>query len=109
MRKEENKKTDNRPACQRCRPELTVIQKRYLNGLVNPDAGKVSAPVTDGKVTLTRQMIVDGRLPTGGWNRRQMQLIGLPWPLVEGWMERAVGKVVPVKSYRKFLMAKTAV
>lgn len=108
MRKADSKKADSKPSptYQQLKSRLEAIKRRRLEELVNPEAFKVKEKVVDGKVTLSREMIVKGRLPKGGWNRKQMQLLGLPWPLVEGWMDRAVGTVVSAKSYRRFLMQK---
>lgn len=59
-------------------------------------------------VRLTRKMIDAGRSERGGWNRPQLELIGVAWGAggygrVVRAVDAAVGREVPAESYRRFL------
>ena len=36
---------------------------------------------------LTRDLIYSVRSENGGWNKNQLQLMGVQWPLVSGWID----------------------
>jgi hypothetical protein len=59
----------------------------------------------DGEtVRLTRAMIEAGATTgSGGYNRPQMEALGVPWPLRAGWKDRMAGAVVFRKNYEAFL------
>ena len=42
-------------------------------------------------MTITRELILSYRTPRGGWSRRTLTLLGVPWPPREGWMREIVG------------------
>jgi hypothetical protein len=31
------------------------------------------------------ELLLRGKTPRGAWNRDQLELLGVPWPLVSGW------------------------
>lgn len=41
-----------------------------------------------------------------GWNSRQMEILGLPFPPEKGWRERVLGRVISTDVEREFLEAK---
>lgn len=44
--------------------------------------------------TITLDLIEAGRSPQGGWNRPQLELLGVPWPPVSGWRDEVVGNPI---------------
>lgn len=54
-------------------------------------------------MTLTEGMIEAGRSPRGGYSRKQLAAIGVPWPPPSGWKADAVGRTVGWLEYRLFL------
>ena len=53
---------------------------------------------------LNRAMIMEGATgPSGGWNNRQLQLLGVEVPPREGWIERILGAEISAENYRRFL------
>ncbi len=46
------------------------------------------------KVTVTSELIDSGRSGTGGWNMKQIQLLGISWPLTKGWKSQAIGREI---------------
>lgn len=56
-------------------------------------------------ITLTRDLIFAGQSEAGGWNRAQLEAIGITWKDLRrgGWIERNCGRVVGRVEYRLFL------
>ena len=52
---------------------------------------------------LTRAMIDSGKSDRGGWNRAQLQILGVSWPPQHGWPSRIIGKEISAKDYERFL------
>ena len=52
---------------------------------------------------ITRELLFDNRTPKGAWRKMQIEALGLPWPLVEGWIDRAVGKYVTEDQVSEFI------
>jgi len=52
---------------------------------------------------LTRAMIDSGKSDRGGWNRAQIELLGVEWPLSWGWITRILGKEISGRDYERFL------
>jgi hypothetical protein len=52
---------------------------------------------------LTREFIFSGRSEAGGWNRPQIELLRMPWPPTQGWIDRIVGKTIPDEDAEQFL------
>jgi hypothetical protein len=55
---------------------------------------------------LTRQMVYDGRSLRGGWNKRQLAVLGVTWPPRKGWLDRIEGTEIAEITYLKFMRAK---
>ena len=53
---------------------------------------------------LTREIIFKGQSAAGGWNRKQVEAIGIAWrELTPGWIDRACGREVPQAAVDRFL------
>ena len=52
---------------------------------------------------ITRELLFDNRTPRGAWRKAQIEALGLPWPLVEGWIDRAVGREVTADQVFEFI------
>ena len=60
------------------------------------------------QVTVTNEMIEAGKSEIGGWNRRQVEAIGMKWPLTQGWKFRIIGTTVEKSKVAAFLSLKGA-
>lgn len=60
------------------------------------------------QVTITAELLEAGASERGGWNRRQMDALGIKWPLVNGWKSRAIGTIVDRSAAARFLSLKGA-
>ncbi len=52
---------------------------------------------------VTREFLEAGRSDAGGWNRKQLETLGVEWPPLEGWRKRLIGSDLPDEAYDKFL------
>lgn len=57
---------------------------------------------------ITNEMIEAGKSEIGGWNRRQVEAIGMKWPLTQGWKFRIIGTTVERSKVAAFLSLKGA-
>ena len=57
-------------------------------------------------VTLTAEMVHAGKSRQGGWSREQLELLGVDWPPVEGWIGRACSRRWPGTTVATFLRLK---
>jgi len=57
-------------------------------------------------IKLTEKLIRAGGTSGIAWNRRQMTLLGIGWPLKKGWMKELIGLQVPDEIYLTFLSLK---
>ena len=48
-------------------------------------------------------MLHAGKTIRGGWRRKQVEALGVEWPLQHGWLEGLVGKVVSEEAWAMFL------
>ena len=60
------------------------------------------------QVIVTNEMIEAGKSEIGGWNRRQVEAIGIKWPLTQGWKFRIIGTTVERSKVAEFLSLKGA-
>jgi hypothetical protein len=58
---------------------------------------------------IVRDDIEQLRTPAGGFNQRTMEIIGVPWPLQEGWQQRIVGMRVSDRNWSAAQKAKAEV
>ena len=54
-------------------------------------------------VTITMEMLMHGQSIFGGWSRKQVECLGIEWPLRKGWMREAVGKEVTKEAAQQFI------
>jgi hypothetical protein len=45
---------------------------------------------------IDEQLLIAGRSKRGGWNRAQIEMLGVPWPLRQGWKEALLARRVPI-------------
>ena len=60
------------------------------------------------QVIITNEMIEAGKSEIGGWNRRQVEAIGMKWPLTQGWKFRIIGTTIERSKVAAFLSLKGA-
>lgn len=51
---------------------------------------------------VTHELLEAGKSPNGGWPKKQLALLGVPWPLKRGWKRRVIGKFISVHDADKF-------
>lgn len=59
-------------------------------------------------MVITRAFIFDGRSDIGGWTRKQVEVLGISWPLEAGWIDRAAGREIPDHDALTFLSLKNS-
>lgn len=55
---------------------------------------------------ITDELIKGGMSGSGGWNKKQVELLGLKWPLTNGWKHRIIGTSITRENALKFLKLK---
>lgn len=55
---------------------------------------------------ITLELIEEGKSPAGGWTRKQIELLGLSWPMDNGWKNRVAGNPISRDDARRFLALK---
>ncbi len=63
----------------------------------------VEISTTNDLFQITDQLIESGRSKSGGWNRKQLSVLGIDWPPTKGWKRRIVGKEINCEQAQKFL------
>lgn len=58
------------------------------------------------KTKVTKELMTQGMSAAGGWNRRQMDILGVKWPPKQGWKIRAVGKEITKEAADEFISLK---
>lgn len=48
-------------------------------------------------------LLAAGASDRGGYSRRQVELLGLPWPLPRGWKKSVTGNLIPKRAAEEFL------
>lgn len=59
----------------------------------------------DTSVVITLDYLDRNRTPKGGYNKKQVEALGLSWPLVSGWKNELVGKVLNAEQANAFEQA----
>ena len=52
---------------------------------------------------ITATLIEAGESIRGGWNRKQMDILGIDWPAREGWQRKVIGKEIHGDEAERFL------
>ena len=56
------------------------------------------------KVLVTEDILLDGMSERGGWNKRQLEILGVPWPPPKGWKKWVSGYLkLPKSEVERFL------
>lgn len=59
-----------------------------------------------GTVVLTQDILEAGRSRNGGWSDKQLKLLGVQYPLRQGWKRRLSGTRIPQSDAQAFLALK---
>ncbi len=51
-------------------------------------------------------MIENGLSSKGGYNKKQLEILGVEWPPQKGWKSALIGTMISQKQYQDFLNAK---
>lgn len=57
-------------------------------------------------ITLTEEMIRVGESSRGGYNKKQLAILGIDWPPTKGWKSSMIGKSITEETYQHFIEAK---
>jgi hypothetical protein len=82
---------------------LEMLEPHELRGIVAHACGQILVQADDQTVCITEHLIKAGSNGGCGWNRRQLAVLGVPWPLEAGWMHSIIGKSVPTSVANRFL------
>lgn len=58
-------------------------------------------------VELTKDILEFGRSKSGGWNAKQLRLLGVSWPPKKGWKTKILNKKYPVSVIQEFFAYKS--
>lgn len=56
----------------------------------------------DDLFTITSQWISDCSTGKGGWTKKQLNVLGLSWPVTKGWKKTLIGKSIDLETKTKF-------
>lgn len=63
--------------------------------------------INNGKsVIVTQELIKLGESGNGGWNKKQLAIIGIDWPPQKGWRDRVEGTVISNEDATRFVSLK---
>lgn len=54
-------------------------------------------------MVITSTLINAGQSPRGGWNAKQLQLLGEQWPPTPGWQSRVEGQTIDSRDAERFI------
>ena len=52
---------------------------------------------------ITESLLESGKSIRGGWNRKQMDILGVDWPVREGWQRSVIGKEISGDEAERYL------
>lgn len=52
---------------------------------------------------LTKELIEAGKSQKGSYSKRQLSIIGVPWPPLQDWMDSVIGEEISEEDYQDFL------
>jgi ribonuclease HI len=70
-------------------------------------ASKETTPTTNDFLAITFDLIEAGKSERGGWSKRQLACLGVPWPPPKSWKETAAGRVIQRSEAETFLKLKS--
>lgn len=59
------------------------------------------------KLKITKQFLKENRTENFGWNRNQLDVLGVTWPPRKGWLKRLIGKEIDLDTADKFIKYKS--
>ncbi len=54
-------------------------------------------------ITLTNERLDKSKTPQGGYRKKQLDLIGVSWPPIQGWKELVLDTKIPLASFIEFV------
>lgn len=66
-------------------------------------AGASLSRENPGKVIMTHAIIELARSRNGGWSKKQLELVGVDWPLANGWKKSLIGQEITASIVHKFI------
>lgn len=79
-------------------------KKLYFNKVsVTRKENEEIKQTSNGDYILTSDMIEAAKSPKGGFNARQLKLLGIGWPPYKGWKESLIGKTISAENYQLFI------
>ena len=55
---------------------------------------------------ITEEFLELGKSAAGGWNKPQIEILGLTWPLAHGWKNKVIGKYISPDAAVEFMRLK---
>lgn len=52
---------------------------------------------------LTHEILENSRSPRGGWNRKQLEILGVAWPPLKGWKRKLIGTDLEAEKFDKLM------
>ena len=59
-------------------------------------------PKIDGGTVVTQAWLEANRTKRGGWNAKQLAILGIPWPPRQGWRRRVDGLILTPAQVARF-------
>lgn len=60
----------------------------------------------ESMVTITKKFFMDNATERGAWTRRQVEILGVTWPMQSGWQNELIGKKISQETADAFAEAK---
>jgi hypothetical protein len=54
------------------------------------------------QIIITKEFIESNKTAKGGWNKRQIEAIGLVWPPTKGWKRAIIGNCISIEDAQIF-------
>lgn len=83
-----------------------VINKIYSQNTINQFIHYIPSPNTkidDKKTKMTMEQIILGMSGSGGYKKKQIEILGLTWPLEKGWKKTVIDKYYPKIDIERFV------
>lgn len=56
-------------------------------------------------IEITKNLLEITKTSAGGYNRKQLEILGITWPLKSGWKNELVGSFLEIKDFKRYLLA----
>lgn len=64
--------------------------------------------MTTTELSITRDLLNRGKSTRGAWSKKQVECLGIEWPVEKGWAKRAIGQPISMEAAKKFTALKDA-